>query len=253
MLKVFYRSTLLITVFFTGCLLTVFVQNSHKPGKNFGSRITSWWHRRVANAFGIPIRVYGTPSTETTLYIANHISWFDIAAIGGSAPVRFLSKVEVKNMPVMGWLASRAGTLYIPRGGKSAAEKAISTMTDALLKQHHVVLFAEGTTTNGEVKRFHSRLVQSAINADCCIQPLAIRYPSMNGEKVHPSAPFVGDMTMAESFSRFLSASDLEVELHFLEPISVSGKNRGELASYAEEKVRAAIEHAQAAKQKKLS
>lgn len=247
-LKVFYRSSLLFTVLFTGCLLTVFVHNSQRPGKNLGSRITSWWHRRVAGALGIPVRVYGKPSSDTALYVANHISWFDIMAIGGSAPVRFLSKIEVKHMPVMGWLASRAGTLYIPRGGKKAAELAITTMTSALQQQHHVVLFAEGTTTAGEVKRFHSRLIQSAINADCSIQPVAIRYPSLNGEAAHPAAPFIGDMTMGQSLSRYLGANKLSVELHFLEPISVAGKTRDELAAYAEEKVRAIIERAPAEK-----
>lgn len=242
MLRVLYRSTLLSTVFITGCLLTVFFQNSHKPGKNIGSNITSWWHRRVANALGIKIRIHGTPSNDVTLYIANHISWFDISAVGSIIPVRFLSKIEVKHMPVMGWLASRAGTLYIPRGGKTAAEEAINTMTEALLKNHHVVLFAEGTTTNGEVRRFHSRLVQCAIDAGCTIQPLAIRYPSDNGEAVHPSALFTGDTTLGQSLARFMTTKNMVAEIHFLEPVHAHGKSRDELASYAEEKVRAVIE-----------
>lgn len=148
----------------------------------------------------------------------------------------------------MGWLASRAGTLYIPRGGRTAAEQAISTMADALQNQHHVVLFAEGTTTNGEVKRFHSRLIQSAIDAQCNIQPIAIRYPSVSGNRVHPSAPFIGDMTMGQSLSQYLAAKDMVTELHFLEPIQVTGRTRDELASYAENKVRAVIEHAQVVK-----
>ena len=247
-LRIFYRSTLLSVVLITGSLLTIFFQKGTMPRQGLSSKITCWWHRRLGNAFGIPVRVFGTPSDKATLFVANHISWFDINAIGGILPVRFLAKIEVKHMPVMGWLASRAGTLYIPRGGKAAADTANNTMANALLQDHHVVLFAEGTTGDGNIRRFHSRLIQSAITAGSVIQPIAVRYPCNNKNNTHPAALFVGDTTMGQSVKKIMSAPDLVVEIHFLEPVEVTNKNRNELAAYAEEKVRSVIENARDAK-----
>jgi 1-acyl-sn-glycerol-3-phosphate acyltransferase len=244
-LRIFYRSTFLCVVMVTGCLITIFFQKGAMPRQGLSSKITCWWHRRLANAFGIPVRVFGTPSDKATLFVANHISWFDISAIGSILPVRFLAKIEVKHMPVMGWLASRAGTLYIPRGGKTAADTANETMANALQQDHHVVLFAEGTTGDGNIKRFHSRLIQSAITAGSTLQPIAIRYPSNNQNNVHPAALFVGDTTMGQSVTKIMSTSDLVVEIHFLEPVEVTNKNRDELAAYAEDKVRSVIENGQ--------
>lgn len=244
-LRIFYRSAFLCVVIVTGCLITIFFQKGTMPRQGLSSKITCWWHRRLANAFGVPVRVFGTPSDKATLFVANHISWFDISAIGSILPVRFLSKIEVKNTPVIGWLASRAGTLYIPRGGKTAAEEANAIMTSALEQGHHVVLFAEGTTGDGNIKRFHSRLVQSAITAGCTIQPIAIRYPANNENNVHPAALYVGDTTMGQSVTKFMTTPDLVVEVHFLEPVEVTNRNRDELAAYAEEKVRLVIENGQ--------
>lgn len=246
-LRFFYRTTFVSLVVITGCVVTVFLQKGIMPGRGFGSKFTCWWHKRLANAFGVPVRIYGTPSERATLFVANHISWFDISAIGGVLPVRFLSKVEVKNTPVIGWLASRAGTLYIPRGNKTAAKDAHNIMAEALKKDHHVVLFAEGTTGDGNIRRFHSRLIQSAITAGVTVQPVALCYPHENKNRadqsnVHPAALFVGDTTMGQSVKRIITASDLVAEVHFLEPIEVTNKNRDELAAYAESKVRSVIE-----------
>ncbi len=144
-------------------------------------------------------------------------------------------------MPVVGWLATRAGTLYIERGGKTANTDTIKTMADTLTDHQHVVLFAEGTTKDGSHVRFHSRLVQSAIDANCKIQPVAVVYPSANGHRTHPSALFLDDMSMGQSFLNLLKAPALVAELHFLEPYPSSGKTRNELTRHAEEKVNALI------------
>lgn len=251
-LRFLYRSTFVGIVLVAGCVGTLIFQNGKMPRHGLSGKFTCWWHKRLANAVGIPIRVYGTPSEKTTLFVANHISWFDISAIGGVLPVRFLSKIEVKNTPILGWLASRAGTLYIPRGDRSAAEDAMNIMAEALKGDHHVVLFAEGTTGDGNIKRFHSRLIQSAITAGVTVQPIAIHYPHDNKNRgnqnrVHPAALFVGDTTLGQSVKKIIATADLFAEVHFLEPIEVTNMNRDEIAVYAENKVRSVIENEPAA------
>jgi len=221
------------------------------PPRSLQADVTRWWHRRVADALGIRVRVSGTPNPHGTLFISNHVSWFDIAAIGGSLPVHFLSKAEVRYMPLLGWMATRAGTLYIRRGGRTAASEATEAMAAVLKRNHHVLLFPEGTTTDGSVRKFHSRLVQSAVDAGCDIQPVAIRYPKPGpaGEDedaglTHPAVLFTGDTGFAESALSVMSARGITVEVAFLEPVAASGRSRDELAACAENAIRRYIEYA---------
>jgi len=207
------------------------------PRQSISAKLTCWWHKRILGALGIKISIHGIPSDNTALFVANHLSWLDIHLIGSHLPVRFLSKAEIKGWPIFGWLASKAGTLYIPRGSKTASIEANKIMQQTLLDDQHVVLFPEATTSDGNIKRFHSRLIQSAIDAECLVQPVAIRYPDENGN-MHEAALFIGDMSFMQSIKNIISTKGVVAELHFLEPVDTRGKSRDELARYAEERVK---------------
>ena len=237
--RIIYRSTLLFTVIIAGCLFTPFFQKGHMPRQSVGAKLTRWWHKRVLKTLGIKLIVHGTPANSPTLFVANHLSWLDIHLIGSYLPVHFLSKAEVRNWPIFGWLASRAGTLYIPRGSKHASAQANSIMQQTLLDNRHVVLFPEATTSNGNIKRFHSRLMQSAIDAQCLMQPMAICYPDSNGNTVHEAVLYTGKTTFMQSAKNVMASKNIIAELYFLEPIHTQNKSRDELARYAEEQVKA--------------
>jgi 1-acyl-sn-glycerol-3-phosphate acyltransferase len=236
--RIVYRGTFLVLLITAGGLLTLLFQRGTMPRKGLSSKITCWWHRNVLRILGIKLSIYGTPSDAATLFAANHLSWLDIHVVGSQLPARFLSRAEVRHWPVFGWLASRAGTLYIPRGGKDAAAQANTVMHAALLNQHHVVLFPESTTSNGNIRRFHGRLMQSAIDAKSLLQPLAIRYPHTEGS-VHDAVLYVGDMSFMQSVKNVMAARGVKAELHFLEPVEAYDKTRDELARYAEAAVKA--------------
>lgn len=236
--RLLYRGTFLISVIIAGCLLTLFFQKGHMPRDSRSAKITRWWHQRVLRALGIKLSIHGTAADSATLFVANHLSWLDIHLIGSHLPVRFLSKAEVKDWPVFGWLASRAGTLYIPRGSKAASEQANHIMQQTLRDDQHVVLFPEATTSDGNIKHFHGRLMQSAIDAQCLIQPVAIRYPDDAGNGVHAAALYTGNTRFMQSVKNVMSAKNLLAELHFLEPINTQNLSRDELARCAEAQVK---------------
>jgi 1-acyl-sn-glycerol-3-phosphate acyltransferase len=239
-----YRSSLLLIVVSTGCLLTILFQRNTMSRHGIASKITCWWHRRIIKAFNIKLRVHGQATNEATLFVANHLSWLDIHIIGSQLPARFLSKAEVQNWPIFGWLASKAGTLYIPRGGKNAAARANQIMQQALSNNQHVVLFPESTTSNGEIKRFHGRLMQSAINAQCLLQPVAIHYPEPD-RRVHNAVLYVDDTTFIQSVKNVLAAKSIVAELHFLEPVLAGDKSRDELARHAEHQIKGLFNQSQ--------
>lgn len=239
--RIAFRLFFLLIVMLSGVLMAlIFLRGTMSP-TGLAARITRQWHRMVCRAFNIDITVYGKLPDTPVLMVANHISWFDIPALGSALSARYLSKQEVIGWPVVGWLATRAGTLYIQRGSRQASEHSMEKMANALQQGDHVIFFPEGTTTDGSsVRKFHARLFQSAIEAGVAIQPVAIRYPHETG--VHPKAPFVNDLTLYESAIGMLGEPHMQVELHFLQPIEIANKQRDDLAKQSELCIRQLLE-----------
>ena len=244
-IRKFYRLIVFGLLLLLGVLLTTFFLHKAVPPRGFTSKLITTWLYLAAKTFAVKIKTFGTPLPEKVLFVANHISWLDILVIGGIVPVHFLSKHEVKTIPLLGWLATRAGTLYIKRGKKDSASDATIEITEALNKQHNSLVFAEGTTTDGHIKKFHGRMLQSAIDAHATIQPIAIFYPRKNLEnnktELNPAALFIGNTTAGESMNLILQEAKINVEVHFLKPIEAKGKSRDELAIHAYEEVVDAI------------
>jgi len=244
-IRKFYRSILLILLIIIGVFLTVIFLRNTRPPHGIATTMVGTWLGLAARVFGVRIKTFGTALPEKTLFVANHISWLDILILGDLLPIHFLSKHEVKAMPVIGWLATRAGTLYIKRGNKDSASESSSEITAVLKQQHNSLIFAEGTTTDGHIKKFHSRMMQSAIDAHAMVQPVAIFYPVRNPKtkkiEINPVALFLGDTTTGESFDLIIREPSIDVEVHFLKPINSTNITRNEVAQHAYEEVVDAI------------
>ncbi len=240
-----YRSILLGLLIIIGVILAFIFLHKSRPTHGISSSVITTWLGFVARTLGVKIKTYGTALPEKTLFVSNHISWMDILVLGSLTPIHFLSKHEVKTMPVVGWLATRAGTLYIKRGRSSSTLDANIEIATALKQKHNALVFAEGTTTDGHIKKFHSRMMQSAINAHAMVQPIAIFYPLINPGtqqvEINPDTLFLKGTTAGESFNLITRAPSIDVEVHFLEPIKAAGKTRDELAQHAYEEVVDAI------------
>ncbi len=244
-IRKFYRTILLCLLLIIGIILTVVFLRNTRHTSGLANAIVSTWLGTVARSLGVKIKTYGSALPEKTLFVSNHISWLDILILGNLIPVHFLSKHEVKSIPVIGWLATRAGTLYIKRGCKDSATDASSEITAALNQRHNSIVFAEGTTTDGHIKKFHSRMIQSAIDAPAMVQPVAIFYPVRNPEsnkiEINPVTLFLAGTSAGESFDLIARAPSIDVEVHFLQPINSKDKTRDEIAQHAFDQVVAAI------------
>ncbi len=240
-LRILWRFLLLLVHVITGIVLAVpFVNKSIRPG-SLAAKLTLWWHGRLCSIFGVQVDTTGEMNSTPTLFVANHISWFDIPTLGSRIPVHFLSKDEVNSWPVIGWLAARTGTLFIKRGAKGAAQQSMQDIRAVLEQGNHVILFPEATTSDGStVRRFHGRLLQAAIDANACIQPVALTYPHDRG--VHPNAPFTGDTQLLESTLAMMSEHRMPACIHFLPSIQAAAYNRDELAQMSEQTIRKLVE-----------
>lgn len=193
-----------------------------------GQRVQAW-SLQVLRVFGITLRVQGTPppGQGPLLLVANHLSWLDIAVIHAAGYCRFVSKSDVKHWPIVGTLATGAGTLYIERESRRDAMRVVHHMTKRLRAGDVLAVFPEGTTGDGRnMLPFHANLLQAAISADVPVLPLALRFVDVHTDALHFAPSFVGDETLLGSLWRTLGANNLGAEVVFGDPEHAEGRDR---------------------------
>ena len=198
-----------------------------------GKRIIAQWMRMLADNLGLSISHEGMPSKSPCLLVANHISWLDIIAIANLVPANFVAKADVRQWPFIGSLASVSGTLFMQRKSVAALRNSIEDISRVLSNGKHVVIFPEGTTTDGKnVLPFHSGLFKSAITAQIPIQAIAIRYSRC--AKLDRIAPFINDDNFFSHLMLLLWVHNTQVQLSFCDPIkpSLSGRSLAHTSRY---------------------
>lgn len=211
---------------------------------NKRARLERHWNSGLMGILNIKIRLGGVApdlSVQNMMLVANHVSWLDIYLLNAVCPVRFVSKVEVRSWPVVGWLASRTGTLFIDRSKRHDTARINSEMSAVLSKGGCLGVFPEGTTSNGSLLRpFHASLLQPAVHSQSQVWPAAIRYTHADGS-LNMAPAFIDELTFAASLSMILSQAVIYAELEFLPPIAAHGKARRELARDAEHAIASAL------------
>lgn len=210
-----------------------------------------WWHRAATRMVGIRVHVHGAPAKERPLLIAsNHVSWLDITVIGSIMPLSFISKAEVASWPVFGLFAKLQRSVFVERERRTKTGAVAGEIADRLGKGDVLVLFAEGTSSNGiHVLPFRTALVGAAARAvqaaggQATIQPLAVNYTQLHGLPIgrfhKPRVAWYGDMDMAPHLWWVLKHGELDVDVAFGDPIPVrEGADRKEIARQAEAVVR---------------
>jgi len=190
-----------------------------------------WLHRFAAAALhGLEIELQVTgPYPAHGAVISNHLSYLDIIVFAALHPCVFVSKAEVASYPVLGWMTTMAGTVYVARGHGGSALKAREGMESALNAGLPVVFFPEGTTSDGSgLLKFHSGLLAQVLSAGASVTAAHLCYSigAANGSdvKVSERVCYWGDVTLVPHIFRFLGLRDVKAEVRFAEePIAFSG------------------------------
>lgn len=195
-------------------------------GKSFCQR----WARRTSGILGLKLIQYGQPIAQSSLLVANHISFLDIVVIATSTPARFLSKNTVRYWPIIGFVTASSGNIFIKRNKHSELYKTKKLLSAALLEPRPLAIFPEGTTTLGnKVNNFHSGLFQAAIDANVCIQPVALRY--MRDNELDRIAAYIDQDNFVLTLLRIISQPHTEVHLVYCPVVECHNRSRQQLAS----------------------
>src|SRR3977135_3734891 len=202
---------------------------------------------------GVRIREVGTRSTASpALILSNHVSWLDICVITALAPVVFVAKSEVARWPVFGWLAKLQRTIFIDRRARHQTGAATREIADRLLGGDAVVLFAEGTSSDGiRVLPFRSSLVgavhhalgDSTHHSHVTVQPMSLAYVRLSGvpmgRALRALVAWSGDAALIPHLLRVLSSGAVDVTVSWGEAVAYDmSADRKAIARESEKSVR---------------
>jgi 1-acyl-sn-glycerol-3-phosphate acyltransferase len=215
--------------------------------------IPNLFHRTLRTIIGIRVHEVGQRSTERPLLIlSNHVSWLDIIVITSVAPVVFVAKHEVANWPFFGWLAQLQRTIFIERERRHKTGDAAREMAKRLTRGDNVVLFAEGTSSDGNrilpfrsalVGSVHHALGGSAHHASIAVQPLSLAYIGIGGvptgRALRNKIAWYGDADLVSHIFGVLRTGAIDVTVSWGKPVSYDiSADRKQIARDAETTVR---------------
>jgi len=196
------------------------------PGWGF---IASNYYRVLCALLRIRVRVVGNPVRDrAVLFVSNHVSWVDIVVIGSIAPVAFVAKREVASWPLVGVTAKMQRTVFVDRGRRHQTGDAVGEIVKRVASGTSVVLFAEGTSSDGNrVLPFRSALLgaieDQSGGGSILMQPMAITYIRQHGlpmgRQHRPLVAWYGDLDFMPHIKAFIERGAVDALVTYGDPV----------------------------------
>jgi len=173
-----------------------------------------YW-RGMCAILDIRVRLVGavahaTADRRPVVYVSNHSSWLDVLVLGAQLDACFTAKEEVGRWPVIRTIARLGRTVYVRRQRNSTARER-DEMRDRLAAGDNLILFPEGTTSDGaRVLAFRSAFLSiaelpvTAAGKPPIVQPISLVYDRLSGlpmgRATRPYLAWFGDMDIASHY-----------------------------------------------------
>jgi len=210
--------------------------------------VPRFYHRLLCALIGVRVHVVGAPPSQRPLLIlANHTSWLDITVITSVLSVVFVAKSEVATWPVFGLLAKLQRSVFVDRQRRHRSAETSAEIARRLVDGDPVVLFAEGTSSDGNrVLPFRTALIGTAQelltvqNADrVTIQPLSVAYVGWQGlpldRRQRTAVSWYGTVDLVPHLINIVRCGAIDVVLAWGEPVTYDNRTDRKLLAKAME------------------
>jgi len=193
---------------------------------NFGG-----WAKASAYILGMRVNVRNAPPTAPFLLVSNHLGYVDIIVLESLVDCAFIAKSELASWPILGFISRTLNTIFIDRTRKRDILQAMERVDRAIDRGLGVVLFAEGTSTQGKtVSPFKSSLLEIAARRSTPVHYVTLSYRAPTNEpSADQTVSWWGDMTFFGHLFQLLQLPRFEANVVF-GPKPIIADNRHVLA-----------------------
>ncbi|GAB6072127.1 1-acyl-sn-glycerol-3-phosphate acyltransferase [Venenivibrio stagnispumantis] len=230
---------LYILFLFTSSIIYILV----KDKKRNLIKNASLFSKITLSILNIKLKVEGSfDKSKNFLIVANHLSYLDILVLFSLNPSIFVSTKEVEEDFLLGLTAKLGGAVFIERRNFNNLKNEIDMITNLLKDGYNVVIFPEGTTSDGScIFDFKAPFLISSKLSKREILPICINYTRINKEPINKiNKDFIfyyGDMKFFEHVWKLLSLKSIEIELKILSPIDSTNLNRKDISNISKETI----------------
>jgi len=210
------------------------------PNKTWQKRWLQWVSHWALGILHVKLDSRG-PVPASGLLVSNHQGYLDILCLNVLCPSIFVAKSEIKSWPLFGLFSSWSGTIFLDRKKKMSIPRALVKVVEYLRQGERVVIFPEGTDSDGTtVLPFHSSFFAAAIQVDCPVIPVAIRYHA-SGVNHQDEVVFWRDRRFLFHVIRLLGVKQVLATVTFGDPLP-AGQDRKELTQVVRRRIQTIIE-----------
>jgi 1-acyl-sn-glycerol-3-phosphate acyltransferase len=189
MIRIMIRFPLIIAIMTAFLFLGAIIRNlfSERQSERLIRLLAAMTSR--AALFVLGVKLESTTASKLrhlsgSLVVSNHLSYLDVLVYASLSKLAFVTSVEIRDTPVLGWVSKMAGCKFVERRSRDNRDKEISNLRNSMLAGQSIIVFPEATSTDGRtVKPFKLSMFGSVEGTDIQVIPCAIRY-DINGN--HP-------------------------------------------------------------------
>ena len=157
-------------------------------------------------------------SKKNYLIVSNHISWLDIFVINSAYPVAFVAKKSISKWPILSWLVKASETIFIDRKRITKIKETSKEVENFLKNKGSICIFPEGTSSDGsKLLNFKSNLLQTAINKNISVLPIAIQY--LQNQNFCSAPAYYAELSLLDSIRNLIRFDNIEAKLTILTEI----------------------------------
>lgn len=180
---------------------------------------------------GVRVTVKGTPPSSPFYLVSNHFSFIDIFVLASQLGCVFVSKAELGNWPLLGFISRNMSTIFIDRAAMRDTHRVYREISDVMRRGRGVVIFPEGgVSQDGTLLPFKPALLQSAIELDMPVHVATIHYVTPNApERAREAVLWEDDIGIVQHFLNIAGLGGCECTLTFSDA-TVRAGDRKQLA-----------------------
>jgi len=179
------------------------------------------WARAVLRSLGLRIEIRGEPQDASPLWVCNHLSWLDPLVLLSLRPMGALAKSEVAGYPIVGRASRKLGLAFVDRQDPVSRAAAVVRLVTELRKGKPMLLFPEGTTTDGHgLAPLQEGGLRAAFRCGAAVQTFRL-------SSEDPGYPWLGEETLLPHLMNLARASATRLRLEtgsVLEPQAFSNE-----------------------------
>lgn len=233
-IKISYKSIVFVLLI-AGYVLTTLVVNLAVRDQSTRLRklsaVASFFSSLALRVLKVSVNVIddkNLQNADSALIVSNHLSYLDIFITSSIIPSVFIAGIDgVQENFLIGGVTKLSGSIFVERKTRSSLSNDIRAISDILPHNINLVLYPEGTTTDGStVYPFKSSLFLPAVEAEMYVLALCFKYRKINGKDIDASnrdnVLFYGNMEFFPHIFNLMTLDSIEIDVHIIDLVRSS-------------------------------